>query len=67
MVLRHVPAIANAAEALRDWIEATEEGGEVVPSPGALEDLRCDSDVAGALAGGASFAIRRLQLPIALL
>jgi hypothetical protein len=50
-------AVANAAEALRDWVEATEEGGEVVPAPGALEDLRRDPDVAEALAAGASLAV----------
>jgi predicted RNase H-like HicB family nuclease len=50
-------ALANAAEALRDWVEATEEGGEVVPAPRALEDLRRDPDVAEALAAGASLAV----------
>ena len=47
-------AIANAAEALRDWAEVMAEVGKAVPAPRALEELRADPEVAEALAGGAS-------------
>ena len=50
-------ALANAAEALRDWVEVTEENGETVPAPRVLEDLRRDPEVAEALAAGASLAL----------
>jgi predicted RNase H-like HicB family nuclease len=49
-------AMANAAEALRDWVEVTEESGEAVPAPRPLEKLRRDPEVAEALADGASLA-----------
>jgi predicted RNase H-like HicB family nuclease len=49
-------ALANAAEALRDWVEATEEFGEKVPPPRPLEKLRHDREVAAALAQGATLA-----------
>lgn len=49
-------ALTNAAEALRDWIEVTEEHGEHVPSPQPLEKLRRRRDVAEALADGAVLA-----------
>jgi hypothetical protein len=49
-------AMANAAEALRDWVEVTEESGEAVPAPRPLEKLRRDPEVAEALANGASLA-----------
>jgi predicted RNase H-like HicB family nuclease len=49
-------ALAHAAEALRDWVEFTEESGGKVPSPRALEALRRDGDVKRALATGAGLA-----------
>ena len=49
-------ALANAAEALRDWVEVTEEHGEHVPSPQPLEKLRRRRDVTEALADGAVLA-----------
>ncbi|MBV8801107.1 MAG: type II toxin-antitoxin system HicB family antitoxin [Alphaproteobacteria bacterium] len=49
-------ALANAAEALRDWAEATEESGTKIPAPRPLELLRRDAEVKRALAEGASLA-----------
>jgi predicted RNase H-like HicB family nuclease len=49
-------ALTNAADALRDWTEVTEESGHKVPRPRALEVLRRDSDVKRALASGAGMA-----------
>ena len=49
-------ALANAAEALRDWVEVIEENGETVPAPKSMEKLRRDRDVAKALAAGATLA-----------
>jgi|SRR6185312_1742990 len=49
-------ALANAADALRDWAEATEEGGGKVPRPRPLEALRRDPEVKEALASGAGIA-----------
>jgi predicted RNase H-like HicB family nuclease len=49
-------AVANAAEALRDWAEVTEEGGGKVPKPRSLEILRRDAEVKAALAAGAGLA-----------
>jgi len=49
-------ALAGATDALRDWIEATEESGVKVPRPSALEVLRRDPEVRAALASGASIA-----------
>jgi predicted RNase H-like HicB family nuclease len=46
-------ALTNAADALRDWVEVTEEAGEKIPAPQPLEKLRRRRDVAVALAGGA--------------
>jgi len=50
-------AIANAGEALRDWVDVTEESGEKVPPPRPLEKLRRDREVADALAEGATLTI----------
>ena len=50
-------ALANAADALRDWVEVTEESGAKVPRPRALETLRRDKDVKAALASGAGIAM----------
>lgn len=49
-------ALASAAEALRDWVEITEEGKGKIPRPRSLESLRQDSEVKSALALGASLA-----------
>jgi predicted RNase H-like HicB family nuclease len=49
-------ALANAAEALRDWVEVKEEHGEHVPSPHPLEKLRRRREVVEALAEGAVLA-----------
>ena len=55
-------ALANAADALRDWVEVTAENGEAVPSPSALKALREDPDVIEALSTGASLATVPLTL-----
>jgi len=49
-------ALSNAAEALRDWAEVTEENGGKVPLPRNLEAVRRDPEVKVALAGGAGLA-----------
>lgn len=49
-------AIVNAAEAMRDWAEVTEEMGGTVPVPRPMEALRGDPQVVRALAEGASLA-----------
>ncbi len=49
-------ALGHAAEALRDWIEVTEDAGGKIPAPRALETLRRDADVKAALAAGAGLA-----------
>jgi len=49
-------ALANAAEALRDWAEVIEEGGAKMPRPRALELLKRDPDVKSALKDGAGLA-----------
>ena len=49
-------ALANAADALRDWADVTEEGGGRVPRPSKLESLRRDTEVRSALAAGAGIA-----------
>jgi len=49
-------ALANAADALRDWADVTEENGGKIPRPGALEILRRDAEVKRALASGAGLA-----------
>jgi predicted RNase H-like HicB family nuclease len=50
-------ALANAADALRDWAEVTEDTGGQVPAPRSVEALRRDAEVAAALAEGASLAM----------
>ena len=61
-------ALANAGDALRDWVEMTEEAGSKVPVARTIEALRRDSEVAAALAEGASLAsvplIRETGKPI---
>ncbi|HEX4532712.1 MAG TPA: type II toxin-antitoxin system HicB family antitoxin [Rhizomicrobium sp.] len=49
-------ALANAAEALRDWVEVTEENGGKIPKPRSLEILRRDTEAKRALASGAGLA-----------
>jgi predicted RNase H-like HicB family nuclease len=49
-------ALDNAALALRDWAEITEEHGSRLPAARSLEALRKDPDVKDALASGASIA-----------
>ena len=49
-------ALANAADALRDWVEVTEENGGKVPAARPLEALRRDAEVKQALANGAGLA-----------
>jgi predicted RNase H-like HicB family nuclease len=49
-------ALANAADALRDWIEVTLEEGGAAPNPSAPEVLRTDPAVRQALAEGATLA-----------
>jgi hypothetical protein len=49
-------ALDNAAEALRDWVAVTEEGGGKIPKPRPLEVLRRAPDVKEALAVGAGLA-----------
>lgn len=49
-------ALANAAAALRDWVEVAEAGGDRIFPPRPLERLRRDPDVAAALAEGATLA-----------
>ena len=46
-------ALANAADALRGWVEVTEENGRKVPAPRALEAVRRDPEVLQALKDGA--------------
>ena len=49
-------AVSNAAEALRDWVEVTEENGGKIPQPRSLEAIRRDPVVKSALALGAGLA-----------
>ncbi len=41
-------ALANAADALREWAAVTEDGGGKIPRPRALESLRRDAEEIGA-------------------
>lgn len=50
-------AITNAADALRDWVDATVRAGGHVPAPRTADALRQDADVAEALAEGAILTI----------
>lgn len=49
-------ALANAADALRDWVLSEEEVGRVVPAPRPLEAVRSDPEVSDALKEGATLA-----------
>jgi predicted RNase H-like HicB family nuclease len=46
-------ALRNAAEAVSLWRDDARADGEAIPEPRAIEDLRRDPDIAGALASGA--------------
>jgi predicted RNase H-like HicB family nuclease len=45
-------ALAHAADALRDWVELSEEQGAAVPGPRPIEVLRAEPEVAEALSAG---------------
>jgi predicted RNase H-like HicB family nuclease len=49
-------ALANAADAIRDWIEVMEESGGQVRAPRATEKVVADADVREALGDGAVLA-----------
>jgi predicted RNase H-like HicB family nuclease len=49
-------ALANAASAMRDWAEVTEESGSKIPQPRRPEKVAADPDVKTALAEGAVLA-----------
>lgn len=49
-------ALANAADAIRDWIEVMEESGGQVRAPRATEKVVADADVREALGEGAVLA-----------
>jgi predicted RNase H-like HicB family nuclease len=49
--------LANAQEALQLWAEDAIDGGEKVPKPRTMEQVRKDPDVARDLAAGAALAI----------
>jgi predicted RNase H-like HicB family nuclease len=46
-------AITNAVEAMREWVEITEDAGGTVATARPAEVVHTDPDVAEALAGGA--------------
>lgn len=48
--------LANAADAVRDWADVTEESGGKIPRSRSLEALRRDPEVKAALAEGAGLA-----------
>lgn len=49
-------AMAAAADALRDWINTVEIGGNPIPAARSAESLRTDPEVSDALAEGATLA-----------
>ncbi|WP_243368882.1 type II toxin-antitoxin system HicB family antitoxin [Microvirga solisilvae] len=49
-------AIANAAEAMRDWADTIIDMGEAIPAPRPLEALRMDNDVMAHIREGATLA-----------
>lgn len=61
-------ALANAAEALRSWVEAVAAQGGDIPQPRTASELRKDEEVLEALAEGAVLAqvllIRELGRPV---
>ena len=50
-------AIANGADALRLWVEVTEEKNGTVPAPRAFEAMRGDEDVKSAFQDGATVVL----------
>ena len=50
-------ALRNAIEAVRLWTEDAAADGEELPTPRSAEVLRSDTDVAAAIAEGATLAI----------
>ena len=46
-------ALANAAEAMRDWVDVTVEKGGAVPEPRAIEELLADHEVCEDIGAGA--------------
>jgi len=46
-------ALANAVDAMRDWVQVVEEDGGTIPQPRRLEEVRQDAEVIEALAEGA--------------
>jgi predicted RNase H-like HicB family nuclease len=48
--------IFNGADAMRLWVEATEQDGDVVPSPRSFEAMRDDPDVILSMEEGATIA-----------
>jgi predicted RNase H-like HicB family nuclease len=49
-------AAVNAAEAMRDWVDATIERGGAIPEPRPIEALLADPEVSADTAAGACFA-----------
>lgn len=49
-------ALANTSEAMRDWVEVTEENGGMAPAPRETEEVLADEEVRAALAAGAVLA-----------
>lgn len=49
-------ALANAASAMLDWVEVTEESGGGIRRPRAVETVAADAEVRAALARGAVLA-----------
>ena len=49
-------ALANAGEAVRDWVIAVEAQGGDIPAPRTPDALRAEPEVTAALAGGAALA-----------
>ena len=46
-------AIVNAAEAMRDWADATIEKGDAIPEPRAIEALLADPELSADIGAGA--------------
>lgn len=50
-------AARNAVEALRDWVEVTEEAGVKVAPPRTLDEVLADADVKADLSAGSVIAV----------
>jgi predicted RNase H-like HicB family nuclease len=48
-------AFANAAEAMRDWAEATLAKGGALPQPRAIEELLAEAEISEAIGEGAPY------------